>query len=54
MPSIAQVHTALDAIKTDEAKVLGLTVASQYKVTPGLHIKKAGEPIDPARLVRFY
>lgn len=53
MPSITQVHTALDVIKTDESKVLGLTVASQYKVTPGLHIKKAGKLTIPLHTGSF-
>lgn len=40
MPSIPTIDNALAAIKTDESKILGLTIG-EHKVTPGLHIPKA-------------
>lgn len=41
MAPYTSVANALTAIKTDESKVLGLTVGDK-KVTPGLKIPKAG------------
>jgi hypothetical protein len=45
MPSSTTVENVLATIKTDESKVLGLTIGS-HKVTPGLKIPKAGKSSD--------
>ena len=52
-PPPAQLLSALDVAKTDESKLLGLTVNKTIKVTPGLYIKKAGKFPDPAGITSF-
>lgn len=50
MAPAAQIEAALAAIKTDESKILGLTIGSQ-KVTPGLHIPKAGKSFETTSII---